>query len=622
MSKISWFVLLGILTIVFFSFRPVLQSDFTNWDDNIYVTENLDAQSLNVTNIKKIFTTCVSDVYTPLTIFSFAIEYHFWEKNPFVYHLTNLLLHLGVTALIFEFILQLGFSLAIAALAALFFGLHPMHVESVAWITERKDVLYAFFYMLAVNSYWKYLKTQKRIYYAVAFVLGILSMLSKPMALSLPLILLLCDWWHKRRFTVDIFLEKIPYFLYIIPLTWITYSLHARIPVTKDLAQSLTIWIYTVSFYIQKFFVPVDFTPQYQLPQPMSWTTSSYALAGWTFLLSIFLLIKYRRQRLVIFAFGFYVLSIFFLWRFDEGRDLNIVADRFMYLPSVGFCILVGYGVVEMARAFSKKNIFMRNVFCLVVLAGYFYLINQTYALTKIWKDSVTLWSYVIDKNPNLATAYNNRGEIYTQKGMFDLAIADYNKALSIDPYHANTYNNRAGIFFIQGRKDLALADYNDSIKLNSTFQSFYNRGNVYLQEGQYESALADYNQALALNPQMPQAYNNRGLAFLNQGRFDQAIADFSQALKINSQFFNVYNNRGYTLFRKGEYTQALEDFNKTIKINPQNASSYYNRAHVYRVLRRYELSLADFLKAQSLGFPGLDQMITSLKEVIHRNSP
>ncbi|MFT7538133.1 MAG: hypothetical protein ACI9F2_000274, partial [Lysobacterales bacterium] len=185
-----------VLFVVFLTFIPSLSNTFINWDDPGLLLNNLLVRSLGLDNILKIFTTPLIKIYTPLTIIFFAVEYHFFQYNPLVYHLNNLLLHLATTGLIYVFITQLGFNKRIAAFSALLFGIHPMHVESVAWVSQRKDVLYAFLYMLSLNYYMLYLRSKKKWHFFTVFILGMLSMFAKPMALSLPLILFLCDFFQ------------------------------------------------------------------------------------------------------------------------------------------------------------------------------------------------------------------------------------------------------------------------------------------------------------------------------------------------------------------------------------------------------------------------------------------
>ena len=198
LDKKNLFCLSAVLLLTLAAFSSALNNQFLNWDDDRMLTENPSVRSLTPGNIQHIFTSTVQRVYIPLSVFSLAVEYAFAGDHPFIYHLDNVLLHLLVTGLIFVFALRMGLSGRAAGWAALLFGIHPMHVESVAWVTERKDVLYSVFYMASLISYWQYLEGKKKTDYGLSIVFGFLSILAKPMAISLPLVLFLLDWFKNR----------------------------------------------------------------------------------------------------------------------------------------------------------------------------------------------------------------------------------------------------------------------------------------------------------------------------------------------------------------------------------------------------------------------------------------
>ena len=218
-----------LISFILLSFFPCLKADFINWDDDGHILKNTAIYELSPSSIKQIFTQAPNKTYIPLTILSFAIEKHFFCFNPFVFHLDNLLLYIVIVILVLFLAIRIGLSLEASFFAALIFAIHPMRVETVAWVTERKDVLYALFYLLALHQYWSYLKTQSIRYYFSTILLGLISILAKPMALSLPLILLIFDWYYGRSFSKRVFIEKIPFLFYVISIAWISYSLNIRI---------------------------------------------------------------------------------------------------------------------------------------------------------------------------------------------------------------------------------------------------------------------------------------------------------------------------------------------------------------------------------------------------------
>ena len=596
------FILLAILAITFVSFSSILNNGFLNWDDNFHLVGN---RSVRFFDIKHMFTSTVNENYIPLTILSFAIEHHFFGLNPFIYRLDNLLLHLVVTGLVFLFALQVGLTVRGATFAALLFGIHPMHVESVAWVTERKDVLYAAFYMGALCSYWRYLEDKRIKSYLLTIVLGMLSILAKPMALSLPLILFVCDWLKGRKFNLKVFYEKVPYFLYIIPIAWITFSLNKRIP-GDNLIEGALIWVWTATFYIKKFFSLFIFIPWYSLPKPVSISNFHYASSLIILFFLLICLARYRKNRWLIFASLFYFVSIFLLLRCDIS-DPHIVADRFMYLPSVGICVLLGVLWERILECANKRGVVLKGLvhFCIIVLFSL--MCVKTYFQTKLWKDDVTLWSYAMQyyakKSESCSLAYIGRGITYNKQGKYDLAMANFNKAILTDPNYALAYNGRGNVYHNQGKYNLAMADYNKALEIfpdndDDKIYIYRNRGLIYLDQGQYDLALVDYNRALFISPNFVEGYNDRGRIYKRQGNYDLALADFSKALDINPNFADAYNNRGIVWGLKGEYYLALDDLNKAIAINPKYLEAYNNRGLIYRKIGSYYLALDDFNKA------------------------
>ena len=624
------FPLAYVLIITGIAFSPVLNNDFTNWDDQKHVYENPSVRSGDGPPLREIFTTSTSKIYVPLTILSFSIEHRFFGFNPFVYHLTNLLIHLAVTALVFRFALRLQLTARVAALAALLFGIHPMHVESVAWITERKDVLYAFFYMLALNSYLTYLQRGKGSSYLLTILFGLLSLLAKPMALSLPLILFVCDWLHDRKLTWGVLFEKLPYGVMMTPIILITYLQHIRVP-GQNFAEAFLIWTWTSTFYIQKFLLPFLFVPLYQLPRPIALSNPSYALACVVLLLMIYGIVRLRRNRWFIFAFLYYFASAFFLWRYDNAADITIVADRFMYLPSLGICISLGIlGDKIAGDSIRRKTALIGNIIFLglaVIMAS---LVLKTYFQAKIWKDSITLWNYVIKYSPALTIAYVNRGDAYTTTGEVELADADYreageiklerarrhcqkardlhdrkeydsalwhyNNALLHNPRSAQAHIGKGDIYQIRRQFEDALSEYNKAMDIRPDDSELYLvRGHVYGLTHRYDRAVADFTRTLEINPRRAQAYYFRAVAYSQNNQGPLALQDFNQALEIDPRYADVYFDRGNFYLKEHQYAPAVDDYTRALALRPQALEIYYNRAVAYRHLEKYALALADY---------------------------
>ena len=599
MRPIKLLAIITIVVVTFLAFRPALNNGFTSWDDTAYVNANPSIKGLSFKHIQTIFTTTVLYVYTPLTSLFFAIEYFFAHDQPFLYHLDNVLLHLAVTVLIFVFAQRLGLNVLAAFLAALLFGIHPVHVESVAWVSERKDVLYSLFYMLAILQYWQYVEQRKRADYWGSIIFCFLSMLAKPMALSLPLILLLIDWMKGRTIDKKIFFEKLPHVLIIIPIALITYIEHLRIP-TAPLTEAILTWIWTATFYIDKFFLPVDLIPVYSLPQPISLTNIAYLNSFVWLTLIVLLSIRLRKNRWFIFAIMFYVLSMFFLFRVDQVMDKNVVADRFMYLPSLGFCLWFGMAVEQLLSKLRERKLFVEGG---LVLAVIFLLLGwRTHQQTQIWKDSLTLWNYVIEHNPSAHVAYINRSNEYVARQQYDLALKDINSALSLNARYDLAEHNKGRVFEEMGNKGLALAQYNKAIDVNpDQGLSYNNRGIIYLEQNQYDLALSDFNQAIAITPATAIYYTNRASAYLKLKKYEEALNDLNQAIYLNPFYALAYCNRGVWHLEHDHDELALNDFNQALKLDPHLAKAYNNRGNFYLKMQNNKQALADYDQAIAL---------------------
>lgn len=520
----------GVAAAVALAYGPSLHNQFVNWDDDAHLLWNPFVQSLN---LRDIFTTTVNGIYIPLTMLSLAIEYHFFQNNPFVYHFNNLLLHLAVTGMVVVFSLRCGLSLRASVAAGLMFGLHPMHVESVAWVTQRKDVLYALFFMLALLCYVSHLRaigegsgSPKRWPFRCTLLFGLLSVLAKPMALSLPLALFVCDWFFRRKATVRSCMEKIYCGLAVIPVAWITYvsqmrTLEVRFP------ESALIWIWCFVFYIQKTFFPDYFVLIYHLPAPASLANPGYGLAVFIFFALTASVVLFRKNRLFVFAYAFYVVSIFFLLRLDHRADINVVGDRFMYLPMLGWCLLVGAGYDRLFVRYQHTA--ARTGIALLGLAVLVFLFFQTTRQLRVWYNGASLWEHQLRYQRQAATAliYSKLAESYagepgfTQNPARMRMVMDYvQQAIAIKPDYAQAYFQLGRLWMLKGNTDVARESFEKAVRFDGEhFEAYFQLGKLYDGDGQHEQAIQAFRQAVTINPDNKRLYK-QVLDF-----YDEAIA-------------------------------------------------------------------------------------------------
>ena len=526
----------GVAAVVILAYSPSLSNQFVNWDDDAHLLENPFVQSFS---LREIFTTTVNRIYIPLTSLSFATEYHFFKVNPFIYHLDNLLLHLAVTVMALLFGLRCGLSVPAAGLAALIFGLHPAHVESVAWVTERKDVLYAFFYMLAILCYLDHLRALKESSayrrgwaFGLTLIFGFLSILAKPSALSLPWILFLLDWFFRRKLTVRSCVEKAYCGLAVFPVAWGTYALLMHTQVIK-FPESVLIGIWCFVFYIQKMFYPDYSVLVYHLPAPVALTNPAYAVSVLVFVDLLASLWCFRRNRLFVFANLFYILSIFFLLRADYNVGLNVVGDRFLYLPMLGWCMFLGDFSAKLWARYRTITI-ARTAFLFMGTAVVSFLFFQTARQSRVWYNGVSLWEHQLRHQSQAATAliYNKLAQAYMQESGFEddsgkiQIVEDYlHKAIAIKPDYAQAYFHLGQLAERRGDVSLARIYFNRTIELDGGhFDAYFQLGLLHDREGQYTQATKAFNQAIVISP------DHEGMYLQILDFYDKAIAAGPQA--------------------------------------------------------------------------------------------
>ena len=584
--------------LVFLAFLPVLRAGFVNWDDTSHILENANVKFHSWENLVDIFRRTVNRTYIPLTIFSFHAEHALVGFRPFLYHFDNLLLHILATLLVFRLARQWSLSPVAAFVGALLFGIHPMHVESVAWITGRKDVLYSIFYLLALLAYGKYIEKFALRDYAFALLFGVLSIFAKPMALSLPIVLILLDVMGARNWKdYRIWIEKVPFFLCIAPMAWVTFSLNSRIP-EMAFPRSLWIWLWTFSFYLKKFFFPYTQAVVYPLPEPVGMGNPEYLTAVVIFFLFIFLFQWQRKNRWVLFACVFYAASTFFLWRYD-GKDPNIVADRFMYLPSLGFCLLLGWYVEKfLSRVQNRgtlKYALARGGVSIIIGV----LILKTFLQCQLWQDGTKLWGATLATAPQNPELLLNMANSLGKEGKYDEALELYDKVVALAPDYVEAYDKRGVIYDeVRNQPDLALKEFDTAIRRNASYTPiYYHKGNTLSRQQKFMKAMDSYNQALQLNPTFAEGYINRGYIQLKIFRnYESALADFNRAIDLDPSFAEEFINRGWILSNfKGDDALAIADFTQAITLDPAAIDAYLNRARLYRKLEKYDLAFTDY---------------------------
>jgi Flp pilus assembly protein TadD len=621
---------LTILTVI--TFWPLKDCGFINLDDNMYVYENVYVQSgLNANNIKQAFSFELvekSSNWHPVTWLSLMLDYQIFGLNPFGYHLVNLLLHVISTVLLFLIFRRMTKTLWPSAFVAALFAIHPLHVESVAWIAERKDVLSAFFWMLTMGAYSYYVESPGFRRYVFVLLFFVLGLMAKPMLVTLPFVLLLLDYWPLQRFqeikpnhkvqsevfksvtsdkqkkkskkkqavreTVEVkkpadpeyrwsliyplLWEKVPLFVLVILSSMVTYiaqqkggavnSIEALQPVVR-IGNAFISYI----AYIGKTIWPNNLAVFY--PHPgllLPWQ----ALGSVLLLIAITLVIIWKAKKFPYLATG---------WLWYTGSLVPVIgivqvgsqamADRYTYIPLIGLFIMVAWGVPDLL----KKWIYRKEVLLISSALSILCLSIITWTQVGYWQNSITLLNHTLKVTDYNWLAYNNLGAAYNDLGNYKQALEDLNRAIEIKPGYAVAYLNRGNADKGLGNYRQALEDYGKAIDIKSDYAYAYNnRGNTYNGLGNYRQALEDYGRAIDIKPGFAEAYNNRGAAYGGLGNHKQAIDDYGRAIEIKPDFASAYLNRSIMYNRLGNKNLAVNDLKTAAKLGDERAKNLLKR--------------------------------------------
>jgi len=646
MNKNIWIILILILTILIYF--KVINNDFVFWDDDTYIHDNPYILSLDLNNLKKIFTEPYFCNYHPFTTLTYAIEYYFFKLNPHPYHFLNFILHLINTLLVFLLIKGITKRNEVSLITALLFAIHPMHVESVAWISERKDVLYAMFFLSSLIFYVKYQNKRENIrYLIIALILFVCSLMSKSAAVTLPLVMLLVSYYINKKIIIKDWLYAIPFFALSLVFGIIALKTQKdaigieKIKEMYVLYQRLIIVCFAIYFYIVRFIAPYGFSALHPYPEMVNSSLPlQYYIAPFFLILLIILILisKKELRRTLLFGFLFFIITIFLVIQLIP-LGYAVVSERYTYIPYIGLSFILAHIFMLIL---TKNN---KVVLLILAIPYLIFLSFSTIKQNAIWKDSEALWTKVIDVyhdsyyaftargntkaklkdykdaiedynkaislDPKYAEVYSDRGRAYNNLKNFDAALLDYSKAIELSPKFSEAFNGRGAVLASRGRLDEALSDLNFAIKINPKFTDAYNnRGSAKVDKGDVKGAIEDYSRAISLNPGYEEAYTNRGAALTLIGKMDEALADFNKAIQINPKYYKPYENIASLYYNKGEYKESLQYFDEVVRIMPEYAHGYFNRGITKNNLHDLNGACADWNTASKLGDESAMQMI------------
>ena len=614
-------LLLAIL-LSFAALYPTLQNGWVNWDDDAYVLRN---EMVQTGSVEEMFTTEQQvGLYHPLTMLSLSIDHSLWGLDAQGYHLSNLLFHLLNVLLVFFLLGRLGLGRYGAFVGALLFGLHPMHVESVAWISARKDVLYTAFFFLATHAYLSYRAasgSRKGLLYAAVTLAFLAALLSKGMAFTLPFVLLLIDHLKTRPWSWSLIAEKIPWFI----LSGIALAVAQYGQADSDSLMALeSAPLYETAFmgtfnalvYLLKTIIPYHLSPFHPFPflteVEIPWY---FYLSTIPFLAGLYFLYRaFRKHPRWFFGFAFFLVTIgTVLQAIPFGKA--IMAERYTYVSYFGLFFLLGWGVDELVAV--REGFWKR--WRMPLLGGVAVWLLVLGAVTvqrgQVWENGETLWGDVVAKYPDHHFGYRSRGQFRVDNGNRAGAKADLDRCIALYPGESDCLYERGRWYESAGDGQSAFADYSAAVAVDPKHHRAYlNRAMLQLRARDLDGAERDLDAALAVKPDYGLAYLNRGVVMENRGNRAAALADYNAAIETEPGNAVFYRYRGVFHYFGQDLNAALADFDQAISLKPDYANAFYLRAKTLRDLGERTRALSDAEKARALGYALPDGFLESLR--------
>jgi len=564
-------------------FWRVLNCDFVHYDDPEYVVTNNHVQAgLTGQSVKWAFTATFAANWHPLTWLSHMLDCRLFGLNPRWHHLTNLLLHIANTLLLFTVLRVMTGALRQSAFVAALFAIHPLHVESVAWVSERKDVLSTLFWLLTMAAYVRYVRRRNATWYMVTLLLFALGLTAKPMLVTLPFILLLLDYWPFNRLTRYTIFEKLPFFILSAVSSVVTFFVQHAAGVVADsgllpLKFRAANAVISYTQYIAKMLRPnrLAIVYPYHVDRLSIWRTAAAALLLVT--VSVLAIRLAAKHKYVLAGWLWYLGTLVPVIGLVQV-GCQAMADRYSYIPLTGLFIIIAWGIPEMLSKWRYRDIVLSVSAAAILLT----LSLSTHLQLHNWANSIVLFEHTLAVTENNAAVHNHLGYALHKLGRTDEAIVHYYKALQINPSSAIIQNNLGMAMESQGKPDEAINHYIAATQIRPNFpESYYNIAHLLASRGKLNEAVDYYRQALKFEPDFAEAHNYLALALKFQGKSDEAIDHFQNALRIRPDYAEAHVNLGITLASQGKFDEAISHYRRAIDIKPDFAEAINNLAWV-----------------------------------------
>jgi tetratricopeptide (TPR) repeat protein len=608
-------------------FWQVQHHKFTNFDEQVYVTENTHVrQGLTLENLRHAFTSMEAGFWHPLTWLSLMADRQLFLNNAGGYHWTSLLFHLANTILLFFILLSMTKAPWQSGFVAALFALHPLHVEAVAWVASRKDVLSGFFWMLTMGAYSSYVARPSIRRYLLVVLSFVLGLMAKPMIVTLPFVLLLLDYWplksicrpHNGIFAGKLarapdgkggsqaplfflFLEKMPLVFIAILAGMITIIAEGKagalasfdaFPFPVRLANALVSYV----SYLSKTFWPAGLAAFY--PHPEHIPLIKVITAIFTLLsVSWFVFIARGKHPYLVVGWLWYLGTLLPVMGLMQVGS-HAMADRYTYLPLVGIFVMLSWGIAAILPCWPRRGAII------AFLAGALLLALSTLSWRQVsyWQDSYTLFRHALKATDDNWLAHNNLGLVLAEQGKTLEAEKHYRQALRLMPEYYEAHSNLGFLLARQGKGEEAVAHYKKALAIHPGYAAAHNNlGMLLAEQGKLKEAEKYYRQALRWSPEYYAAHHNLGIIFAGQGRFTEAAAHYLKALAINPDYAAAHNNLAMLLAARGEVKEAEEHYRQALRGSPEYYAAHNNLGILLSQQGKYEEAVAHYLKALAI---------------------
>ncbi|HEV2391764.1 MAG TPA: tetratricopeptide repeat protein [Verrucomicrobiae bacterium] len=617
----NWVACLLLFLAVLAAFVPALNNDFISFDDGTYVTQNQHVQTgLSWRGVRWAFTTSHGSNWHPLTWLSHMLDYQVYGLRPWGHHLTSIFFHGANSVLVFLLLMKMTNSSWRSLFVAGIWALHPLRVESVAWVAERKDVLSALFFLLTLWAYTTYAQRKPAAwrYYILALAFFACGLMSKPMLVTLPFVLLLLDFWPLRRLSSSplglLLLEKLPFLVLALLSSLVTFLVQNNAGATLLLGRlsfgdRLANAVVSYCRYLGDIFWPANLAIFY--PHPGNWPAGSVLAASVLLVAITVIVFLTRRERPYLLMgwlwfLGTLVPVIGFV---QVGRQA--MADRYTYLPSLGVLVALTWLVPSPQAARSRATVFSAVGLALALLCG-----AITFHQTGFWKDSETLFRHAIAVVPDNYLAHGNLGNALEKQGRLAEALREYEEVLRLKPDDVNTRNGLGSLFLELGRTDNAIAQFDEALRRLPTFaEARSNLGYLYQRQGRLEQAALEYREALKLDPKDFRIHLNLAGVLVAQGHSQEAVAELSQAVELNPDDSSTRNDLGSVLFNLGRLDEALGEFEQAARLDSNSPEAHFNLGAALAAAGRREEAIIQLKLALKLrpNYPEATQRLNEL---------